>query len=139
MKTDKERDKTQLQPAYNLQQQLEGKELFPSEEAAERINDLTSGYGAMLYEESERVARRARADHEITVEHVKKALNILKERERRSWKKGLSGIVAGALFGVALSPLMSASSISSIPVYQYCIGLLFIIFGIILAQYSNSD
>lgn len=136
---DNEREISQSQPACNPQQQLEGQELSPSEEASALIMSITDTYGTMLYEESERVARRARVDHEISVDHVKKALDILKEREKRHWTKGVSGIVAGALFGVALAPLASVSAISSISTYQYVILSICIVIGILLGQYSVSD
>lgn len=139
MKMDNERDIPQSQPDCNTQQQLEGQELSPSEEASALIITITDTYGTMLYEESERVAKRARVDHEISVDHVKKALDILKEREKRHWTKGVSGIVAGALFGVALAPLASLSSISSISIYQYIISSMCIVFGILLGQYSVAD
>ena len=141
MKTDNEKDGPLLQPACNSKQRLEKEELIPSEKASGLINDYASSYVKMLNDASNSVARQEKADHEVTEEHVRKAYGMLKElelkeRKRRSRIKVLSGIVSGAFFGVALPLLMSATTFSSVPVYQ---ALLLITIGCILGSYSNSD
>ncbi|XCN75223.1 MAG: hypothetical protein Q3M24_10980 [Candidatus Electrothrix aestuarii] len=136
MKTEKEKDRPQLQPACNTKQKLERKDLAPSEEASALILRITDTYGTMLYEQAELVARKKKADHEITLDHVETALGILKERERRSWIKVLCGIASGVLIGAVLPLLESTPSISSIPIYKV---LLYLTVGSVLAYYSASD
>jgi len=141
MKTGKEKDGPLLQPACNSKQQLGKEELVPSDKASGMINDLASSYVNMLYEASKSVARLKKADHEVSEDHVKEALDMLKElelkeRKKRSRMKVLSGIASGASFGTALPLLMSAKTFSSVPVYQ---ALLLITIGYLLGSYSNSN
>ena len=139
MKTDKKKNGPQLQPTYNDIQQCEKEELIHSDRASGLINDLASRYVNMLYEASKSVARQKKADHEVSEDHVKEAVDMLKERElkeheKRSQIKVLSGIGSGALLGFALPLFKSATTFSSVPVYQ---GFLLIIIAYILGSYSK--
>ncbi|MCW5212658.1 hypothetical protein VU04_07080 [Desulfobulbus sp. TB] len=139
MKTDNEKDGPLLQPACNSKQQLEKEELVPSEKASGLINDYASSYVKMLNDASKSVARQEKADHEVTEDHVRKAYEMLKqlelkEHEKRSQIKVLSGIVSGALLGFALPLFKSATTFSSVPVYQ---ALLLIFIAYMLGSYSK--